>query len=695
MGELPVPDERFVHLLAPGRIGPMAVANRIVMSPMGDRLANDDGTVGERQADYLEARARGGAGLLVMGSVSVTYPQGSYASCQTALSNDRFVEGLTGLAQRVHRHGARLAAQLVHDGASSLLDVAEGRDVLVPSKPPRLRPDDLSGMVTPAELAAMTEPFTTPTARFGFHVATEDDIVAVIAAFADAAERAAAAGLDGVEIHAGHGYLIDSFLSPLRNRRDDDWGGSVEQRARLLVEVLRAVRSRVGDRLAVWVRINGEERHVDGGETLDDALIVARLAVDAGADALHVSAYADPGVAVGVTDAHTPQVPGRNLPTAARVKQAVDVPVIAVGRLEPAAADSAIAAGQADLVAMGRALLADPDLPVKLATGRVDDVRPCIYQYRCIGNIFLNRPVACVVNPATAHGDEEQLSPASRPARVLVVGGGPAGMAAAAALADRGHTVTLTEKSSVLGGALVAAAATDETLDRLLGWLRRQVAVRSIDVRMATTADGRLVEDVGAQVVVVATGGRWSQPGEASSVAVAPDHGPVVRATNLGEVAATGWFAADDGPGGLIGRRVLLTDGGKAAMSFAALAAERGRSVTVVDRSGVLAPELGPPGRFRLVHDVGSLGVDLRAGWSLDALRPGGARLRGPDGFGGVTTAELDVDVVVSARCDRAVDPGAPFSGRGAAVHVLGDARDAGRLEGALGGARALALALG
>ena len=382
----------FAHLLAPGAIGPMTVRNRIVMTPMGDRLAADDGRVSERQTAYLEARARGGAGLLVIGSVAVAYPEGAYATCQTAISDDRTVPGLAALAERVHRHGARLAAQLVHDGASSLLDVAEGRDVLVPSKPPRVRPDALSAMVTPAELDAMTRPFTTPTARFGYREATEADIADVIERFADAAERARAAGLDGVEVHAGHGYLIDSFLSPVRNRREDGWGGDVTGRARLLVEVLRAVRARVGDDLAVWVRINGEERHVDGGQTLDDALVVARLAVDAGADAVHVSAYADPGVGVGVTDAHTPQQAGRNLPMAAAIKAVVDVPVIAVGRLEPDAADRAIADGHADLVAMGRALLADPDLPAKLAAGRVDDVRPCIYQYRCIGNIFLNEP---------------------------------------------------------------------------------------------------------------------------------------------------------------------------------------------------------------------------------------------------------------------------------------------------------------
>ena len=228
----------------------MALRNRIVLAPMGDRLANEDGTVSERQAAYLEARARGGAGLILVGSVSVAYPSGSYAPSQTAISADSYVEGLADLAARVHAHGAAIAAQLVHDGANSLFDIAQGRPLLVPSIPPRLRPDRLSAMITGEELTAMTAPFTAPGAAVDYRVADEDDLAELIERFAAAARRAAAAGFDGVEIHAGHGYLIDSFLSPALNQRDDRWGGPLENRSRLLVEVLRAVRAAVGPSMA-------------------------------------------------------------------------------------------------------------------------------------------------------------------------------------------------------------------------------------------------------------------------------------------------------------------------------------------------------------------------------------------------------------------------------------------------------------
>ena len=410
----PRPVSAHPHLLAPGQIGPVALRNRIVLAPMGDRLAHDDGTVSERQTAYLEARARGGAALILVGSASIAYPEGSYAPCQTAISDDRFVPGLRQLADRVHAHHAKIAAQLVHDGANSLLDIAEGRPMLVPSIPPRLRPDALSAMVTEAELSAMTRPFLSPRAALEYRVATEDDLAWLVGRFADAAGRAESAGFDGVEIHAGHGYVLDSFLSPALNQRDDEWGGNLENRARLLVEVIRAVRERVGDRLGVWCRLNAVERFRDGGESPDDLVEVAALAVAAGVDAVSVSAATDAGAALGVTEAHTPHEPGLLVPFAARVRATVTVPVITVGRIEPDAAEQILADGHADFVAMGRKLLADPDLPNKLVAGTPEQIRPCIYQYRCIGNIFLNEPVACVANAATAHGDAD-LPPAAGP----------------------------------------------------------------------------------------------------------------------------------------------------------------------------------------------------------------------------------------------------------------------------------------
>jgi 2,4-dienoyl-CoA reductase-like NADH-dependent reductase (Old Yellow Enzyme family) len=659
----------YPHLLAPGQIGPMKLRNRIIMAPMGDRLADDDGRVSERQTAYLEARARGGAGLVLIGSASVAYPAGSYAPCQTAISHDRYLPGLTTLAERVHAHGSCIGVQLVHDGANALYDIAQGRPLLVPSVPPRLRLDELSSMVTADELTAMTQPFTTPESAMSYRVADADDIAEVIEQFADAARRAVAAGFDGIEIHAGHGYLIDSFLSPAANRRDDEWGGDPANRSRLLTEVLRAVRAAAGDAAAVWCRLNAVERFTEGGESPDDLAGTAARAIEAGAQALSISAATNPGAALGVTEAHTPHQPGLLVEFAARLRPQVGVPVITVGRIEPTVAEQALADGRVDFVAMGRKLLADPDLPAKLAAGREDDIRPCIYQYRCIGNIFLNQPVGCVANPATAHGDQPDLAAAAVPRRVLVVGGGPAGLEVARLAARRGHQVVLADQGAALGGTLRLAATTDATLDQFLGWLVHQVEAEGVDLALATTVTPALAASLAVDHVVVATGGSWPSPPVIDAFA------PGVRSTTeLGP-----WLVEDDGS---VTGPVAVLGGGKAGLAVAGVCARRGLAVTVIDAGPVFAPELGPPGRFRFVHDTRQLGVELVGGAMVTAVGADGVVWTAADGTEQVLRAQTVILTEVAAGGELAVElaagPGAP------SVHVVGDARQAAGIEGAM-----------
>jgi 2,4-dienoyl-CoA reductase (NADPH2) len=407
-----MPDDRtFPHLLAPGRIGTLDLRNRILMCPMGDSLCNRDGSISPNQAAYFEARAKGGAALLLVGSIGVAYPRAAFDERQVAASDDRYLPGLIDLTTRGHAHGGRIAAQLVHNGQLSLLDVANGRPMLVPSVPKAANPDRISTMVTEAELAAMMSSYTQPASRLEYRVADEADIAEVIEQFVDASERCVRAGFDGIELHAGHGYLIDEFLTPSMNTRTDGWGGAVENRARLLCDILRAVRARVGAEFPVWMRINAVEHHKVNGETFDDQLRVVELALQAGIDAVHVTAYADTDVATGPTDSYAPHVVGSLADYAAAVRTRVDVPVITFGRFEPDEAEQVLAEGKADFVAMGRKLLADPELPNKLAAGRVDDIRPCIYQYRCIGNIFVKESLHCVANAQT--GREHDLPAAA------------------------------------------------------------------------------------------------------------------------------------------------------------------------------------------------------------------------------------------------------------------------------------------
>lgn len=663
----------FPHLLAPGRIASTELRNRIVMCPMGDSLAAPDGTVSEVQLEYFGARARGGAALLEVGSVSVSYPRGSFAATQTAASDDHFLPGLTRLAARVHSHGALVAAQLVHDGGNSLYDIEQGRPLLVPSVPPRPHPDRISRMLTADEQAAMARPFMAPTARVELREATDADLEEVIEMYATSAARCVEAGFDGIEVHGGHGYLLDAFRSGYANTRRDSWGGSLTGRARLMLEVIKAVRDRVGTGVPVWMRLNAFEVGREGGATLDETLVLAPIVVAAGLDALHVSAYASNDVAIGVTASHTPHEPGLLVPYAAAVKRVVDVPVITFGRLEPEAAEAALARGDADFVAMGRKLLADPDLPAKLAAGRSDDVRPCMYQYRCIGNIFVRGSVACVANPDTAREAELRVMTARRPRRVLVVGGGPAGLEAAQRLATSGHEVTLADRAATLGGRLALGAAADEPLARMVGWLVQQVERAGISLRVGHNVDMEFAR--GFDVVVVATGATWGRP-ELAGVTLPHVH-------TLDELRA--WLvegAPIDGP-------VVVLGGGKVGVTLAARARVEGHDVVVVEPSGVFVPELGLPGRFRWVHDVESAGVRLVEGmW------------------------ESITDTAVEVRIGNAVEPiaagtvvvahGAVAGSRiadelaaaGIAHHRIGDCREVNRVEGALLDAARLAVRL-
>ena len=428
----------FRHLLAPGRIGRLELRNRIFMSPMGSNLAEEDGTCGERILRYYEARARGGAAMVIMGSVGVAWPRGSGNQRQVALSEDRFVAPLARVADAIHAHGSRIAVQLQHAGAIAVNEPFHGLPFLVPSVP-EAKAIDWPVDLTADEKRDMFDKFFAPSVKIGYREATEDDIEWLLASFAAAAVRAREAGIDGVEIHGGHGYLFSSFLSPSSNRRTDHYGGSLENRARLLTEAVRRIRSAVGADYPVWCRLDSEEYLKTDGISLEDAIRTVKLVEQAGVDAVHVTAYADASKGISFTEAHTVAEPCKYVSNTAAIKAAARVPVIGVGRIEPGIADRLIAEGKLDFVAMARKLLADPELPAKLAAGRPALIRPCIYCYTCISQIFLGSHTRCAVNAQTGFEASDPIVPATEPKRVLVIGGGPAGMEAARVAALRGH----------------------------------------------------------------------------------------------------------------------------------------------------------------------------------------------------------------------------------------------------------------
>ncbi|MEZ4355040.1 MAG: FAD-dependent oxidoreductase [Myxococcota bacterium] len=662
---------RFPRLLEPGRIGTLEVRNRILMCPMGDNLAQEDGCPSETSMDYFEARARGGVGLILVGSVAVSWPEGSYNPNQSALSDDRMIPAFAELANRVHRHGAKIAAQLSHGGVTAVNDIRDGRPLWVPSAPKPGSPDPLMGMVTPDEQALQSRPMRAPTAKVAIHEMTKDDIRWLVGKFADAAERARRAGLDGVEVHAGHGYVLSSFLSPAKNRRTDEYGGSTENRVRILVEVLEAIRARVGRDFPVWCRVDSIEFDEPNGITPELACDVARAIEAAGGDAIHASANGLAGSALTYTKGHTTHEPSGLLELASTIKKAVGIPVIAVGRIEPEAAEEAIAAGRCDFVAMGRKLLADPELPKRLAEGRAEDVRPCMYHYTCISQIFLREPVRCMANPSTGREAELEFGEAKRSRRVLVVGGGPAGLEVARIAALRGHAVRLYEREDRLGGRLALAAETYDPNRRMFEWLVRQVGALPIDVRLGASCDERAVEEWGAEVVVLATGGLWPKPsipgGDAAHVATVDD----LRAVFEGRVE--------------LGARIAILGGGRAACGLADRFVRRGHAVTILEPSGVFAAQMGLPGRWRIVHELRELGVTLVPHAKVEAIEE--AAVRWLDAEGATQRTDADHVVVTTGAtasqpdfASKLVGPG----GQALEVHRVGDCAEIGFVRGAL-----------
>lgn len=657
----------YEHLLAPGRIGTLELRNRILMAPMGEELAAEDGSVSEEQHAYVEARAAGGAALVTLGSVAVAWPLGTANERQNGITRPEHLAGLRRLADTAHHHGARIALQLSHMGKVARNDIVAGRPMWVPSMPGKPHFDPLIAMLTDDEMAKSLAPMQAPTARVEFHEMTTDDIATVVDWFASAVVAARDCGIDAIELHAGHGYLLDEFLSPASNRRTDDYGGPLVHRARLLLEVIGEIRARVGRDYPLWARVNAVEFFTDGGEQLADLLALAPMLEAAGLDAIHVSAYGDPNMALSFTESHTAHTPEQLVPFARAVKAVVDIPVIAVGRIAPEAAEALLADGGADFVTMGRRLLADPELPNLLRADHGDDARPCAYHYRCIGNIFLREGVRCAVNPQVGRETALAITPTATPQRVLVAGGGPAGLEAARVAALRGHDVVLAEASDRLGGRLTLAARTYGPNADLHAWLCAQPERVGVTVRRNTPVDAALLAEVRPDVVIDATGGRWQRP------TVPGADAPHV----LDLDAATPWVL---GERTLASGPVVVVGGGRAGCGLALLARQQGHEVTLVEAGTVLATQFGMPGRWRHVHELREAGVVTELGAELVAIEPEQIVVR-QAGAERTLAAATVVTVATVAPNDAITELVAAL---GIPVHRVGDCTGPRFLEGSL-----------
>lgn len=670
----------FQSLLSPGRIGALEIRNRIVMSPMGSNLCRPDGHLGERILRYYEERARGGVGLITVGVGAIAFPVGTCNPNQVGISDDAFLPGLRELTRRVHAHGAKAAIQLQHAGKVAVRDIVAGRPLWVPSILP-YRAGDLTADLTPEEIQSFTADFRREGAKMAFHEMTPDDVGVLVDRFAGAALRARRAGFDGVELHAGHGYILSAFLSPASNKREDEYGGSVEKRARFLVEAIRAVKRQCGDDFPVWCRLDGVELRTPGGISEDDAQRTAQLAADAGADAIHVSAYADSTIGAAFTEAPLVHRRCGYVALAEAIKKRVQIPVIAVGRIEPEEADALIARGGADFVAMARKLLADPALPRKLAEHRAEDVRPCIYCYTCVGRIFLNRTSACAVNPTSGREFEVEVRTAERPRRVLIVGGGPAGMEAARIAAQRGHRVTLCERAGELGGALRLSTVVNNENGRLIRWQEAQLRRHGVDVQLDTALDAAGVEALAPDVALIAVGARRERPAV-----------PGAERSNVWQVED---LVDERGDPREPGERLVVWGGG-VGLSIANHWNAQGREVTVLEPGPTFGTQLSPPLRWRVLAQLREGGATLVKNARILSIAEGRVcySQRGEEGEVGEQRDAPADTVVLAAGWQPNPSLANELAAHDLEVHAIGDCDVIGYVEGAFAAAARVAGAL-
>ena len=641
------PTGTISRLLEPLKVNGITLRNRIVKPPQVLGFAEDDGNASPMLIGHYEAIARGGVGLLTVESSCVDYPVGGKGQNRLRIDDDAFIPSFSRLAETIHANGCPTILQLTHNGPAGKFS--------------GLQP--LSASALPPEDALLFNPrgkFESPRAM------SVAEIEATVEKYAQAAWRAKQAGFDGVTMHAAHAYLLNSFLSRAWNRRDDDYGcRTLETRARFATEIIRAIRTRAGPDFVIGMRINGREWGHEQGTTIEESCGIARILESAGLDFVDVSAW---GYGNGAYSwmifpeqllYPVPTVPlakrvrktGVVADLAAPIKAAVSIPVIVVGSITPEMGETILRKGMADAVGMGRRLMADPDLPRKLAEGRPEDIRPCMSCTECMKEMKRYRPTACRVNAAMGKEREYRIVPALRRKRVVVIGGGPGGMEAARVAAEKGHDVVLYEKASALGGSLPLAALVKgtliEDLPGLVTYFETQLRKLGVRVELGREFTLETARTVKPDVVVVAIGEKPTVPAipgiDRSNVlaggALERRVAPYLRL--LGP-RLLGWLTRFWLP---VGKRVVVIGGMLHGCQVAAFLVKRGRQVTIVESSDDPAAGMPVATKRRLLDWLTEKGTVILTEARCEEITAEGVAVRTKDG----TVKSVIADTVITA----------------------------------------------
>lgn len=625
---------KFRTMFSPIQVGPMTVKNRFVVPPMGNNFANTDGTWSDQSVAYYAERAKGQFGLITI-EATVVHNNAKGGPRKPCLYDDNSIESLKKITDACHAEGAKVSIQLQNAGPEGNA-VNAGAPIVAASAIP-----SVYGKDTPVEVPTET-------------------VYELVKGYGDAAERAMKGGADAVEIHMAHGYLVNSFISPRTNKRTDEFGGNFENRMRFPRLIVEEVKRRVGGKVAILARINSSDE-VEGGDDVHDSAAIAAYLEDCGVEGLHVSR------AVHIKDeymwAPTAVHAGFSADLVTEIKKAVSIPVITVGRYtEPYFAELMVREGRADLVAFGRQSLADPRMPEKAMNDKLEDMFPCIACLQgCVANMYKGEPICCLVNPFLGY-EAEGLKKAEKSKKVMVIGGGVAGMCAAFIAAERGHDVSLYESTDRLGGNMRLAAYPPGKGD--ITNMIRSYIVRcekaGVKIHKNTTVDLDFVKAEKPDAVIVSTGSR---------TLILPIEGIDNPAIIHGSDLLDGKRAA--------GKKVLVVGGGMVGCETAAFLGEQEHDVTVIEFRDTVGADVIHEHRVFLMEDFKNYDIKQITNAKVCKFYEDGVAYESPDG----TMHEVrGFDSVVLSMGFRNYNPFAEqLEELGQEVYVIGDATRARR----------------